>query len=82
MSTILATNKSSSSDNTYHVVKGNDGVVYCDCPGWRFHARRWCKHLEAYHSGMPNASQFKQAVKNGDSIDEVTARVIAELRGN
>ena len=48
MSTVLATNTSSSNPSkTYNIIEGNDGVIYCECPGWKF--KRDCKHLREYH---------------------------------
>ena len=50
MSQILATNPSRSNPaKSYNIIRGDDGVVYCDCPAWKF--RRECKHLKAYHGG-------------------------------
>lgn len=49
MGDVLATNKSSSNPNIeYRIIRGGDGVVYCDCPGWKM--RKDCKHLKAYHA--------------------------------
>lgn len=49
MGDVLATNKSSSNPSiVYRIIKGGDGVVYCDCPGWKM--RKDCKHLKAYHA--------------------------------
>ena len=49
MSKILATNTSSSNPGKqYEIIEGDDGVVYCTCPGWKF--KRDCKHLRAYNN--------------------------------
>jgi len=49
MSKILATNQSSSNpDVIYKIIEGNDGTIYCECPGWKF--KRDCKHLKQYHA--------------------------------
>lgn len=49
MGDVLATNPSSSNPNVvYRILKGGDGVIYCDCPGWKM--RKDCKHLKAYHT--------------------------------
>lgn len=49
MGDVLATNKSSSNPSiVYRILKGGDGVIYCDCPGWKM--RKDCKHLKAYHA--------------------------------
>jgi hypothetical protein len=41
----------------YHIIRGEDGVTYCDCPAWRFNSfnssDRTCKHLKDYLAG-PN----------------------------
>jgi predicted nucleic acid-binding Zn finger protein len=38
-----------SGTTSYTVKKGQDGVVYCSCPAWRFQkvaaAHRSCKHI-------------------------------------
>jgi hypothetical protein len=43
MSTDLATYKASRGNTEYIITEGNDGVVYCTCPGWKF--KKNCKHL-------------------------------------
>lgn len=49
MGDTLATNPSSSNPSViYRIIRGGDGVVYCDCPGWKM--RKDCKHLKAYHA--------------------------------
>jgi hypothetical protein len=54
MGDVLATNPSSSNPSVvYRVLRGGDGVIYCDCPGWKM--RKDCKHLKAYHAA--NGSQ-------------------------
>ena len=78
----------SKSSNTSHEVRlGDDNVIYCTCPGWRFHSRRWCKHLEEWQSNswklnttlVGSAKMFKEQVTAGDPLDTVTQSVIAEL---
>jgi len=47
MGETLATNPSSSNPSVvYRIIRGADGVIYCDCPGWKM--RKTCKHLVAY----------------------------------
>ena len=61
MSTILETNYSSSNPSrTYDIIEGDDGVVYCTCPGWKF--KRDCKHLRAYLSGNPTQQAYQAGV--------------------
>ena len=50
MGTTLATNSSKSNPNkTYDIIEGADGVIYCECMGWKMH--RDCRHLKDYHAG-------------------------------
>lgn len=42
---VLGMFESSSSNKQYEVRVGSDEVVYCTCPGWRFH--RNCKHIKS-----------------------------------
>ena len=79
---VLETYPSESSNKIHEVRKGADGVVYCTCPGWRFHSKRWCKHLEDYSLRVVEQQQFKDAVKAGSSVDAVTQQVIRELKGD
>lgn len=48
MGEILKNNPSSSSSKVYHIMRGGDGVIYCDCPGWR--NTKNCRHLKEYHA--------------------------------
>lgn len=55
MGEVLATNPSSSNPNVlYRIIKGADGIVYCDCPGWKM--RKSCKHLVAFTGGAAPAA--------------------------
>ena len=51
MSRTIGQFPSSSSDKVYTVTEGDDSVVYCNCPAWRFQrlapAMRSCKHTKA-----------------------------------
>jgi len=62
----------------YHVIRGGDGVTYCDCPAWRFNTARTCKHLEDYLSG-----QHQYTVRKEDNVtylEEAIKRAVEELR--
>lgn len=41
----------------HKIVLGEDGVVYCSCPAWKFQkgepAKRSCKHLVKAHAEIP-----------------------------
>lgn len=65
MGEVLATNPSSSNPSVvYRVLKGGDGVIYCDCPGWKM--RKDCKHLKAYHAA--NGTQAVAPALMGVSV--------------
>ena len=60
MSTRLAEYTSSRNPGKkYYIIRGDDGVVYCNCPGWRF--RKDCKHLRDYN-------KFNVAISNKPDI--------------
>jgi hypothetical protein len=81
---VLATYPSSSSNTIHEVRQGDDNVVYCTCPGWRFHNKRWCRHLEDYTQQLKTTEVevkvFKQAVVSATPIELITQQVIAELK--
>lgn len=56
---------------SYKIVRGKDGVVYCNC--WQWKKTRWCKHLEEW-------SRMKQQPAHGD-IQAIIDQVVAELKG-
>jgi hypothetical protein len=81
---VLATYPSSSGGRDHEVRLGGDGVVYCTCPGWRFHTRRWCKHLEDFTMRQVEVNtqqEFKEKVVAGSSVEAITQQVIEELKG-
>ena len=52
MSEVLAVYRSASNpDKEYTIRLGKDGVVYCDCPGWKFSKPHRCGHLVDYEQG-------------------------------
>jgi hypothetical protein len=55
MSKVLAEYVSSSnSDVIYHVSEDSKGIIWCDCPGWKFN-KKSCKHLKDYLTGAHKA---------------------------
>ena len=79
MGTTLTTYPSSSNPaKKYNVILGNDGVVYCDCMGWKMNKR--CRHLAAYHK---TAGKIMTPVKvtepANESIATTIERVVASI---
>lgn len=71
---ILKTVQSSKNPGkTYDIVQGNDGVIYCTCPRWKF--KKTCKHLEAYHAA------FTQSVAAEPNINDTIADAVRMLKG-
>lgn len=42
---VLSQIESKTGNGKYEVRQGNDGVVYCTCPAWRFSKPHDCIHL-------------------------------------
>jgi hypothetical protein len=56
--------QSSSSDRVYELHIGNDGRLYCTCPGWQFQAAKkngMCKHVAAYTSELASGVKVADA---------------------
>lgn len=69
---ILKTYHSSSSSDTYYIVRGKDGKIYCTCPGWKY--SKQCKHLSDYLTKNPNQNYVLNtsnvSVLNGNLGDD------------
>ena len=71
MSIPLATYESSRGHGLqYNVIRGDDGVIYCNCPGWK--NRRNCKHLLDY-----TVNNAKNAVSVDNDIKEALTSNVA-----
>jgi hypothetical protein len=79
----------SNPSKSYHISQDSNGIVWCDCPSWRFAggdtSKRWCKHLEMYTNGISDdvKRKFKECVTQGTDVtlDAVTQEVIRQLKG-
>jgi hypothetical protein len=48
--TVLSTVESSRVVGRWYEIRlGDNGQVYCTCPGWKFSKLRTCKHLKSLH---------------------------------
>jgi len=69
----LAVMRSMSNPNkAYQVTLGEDGVVHCSCPAWRFQklppSERKCKHIRQFEAEYPRlaagCAAYRAAVEN------------------
>ena len=81
----------SNAGKSYTVQQGSDGVIYCDCWGWKKH--RTCWHLEDYHSlnnqprVFPTAIEalknqlLKKGKEEDDPLEVQIAKEVSKLSG-
>ena len=80
---VLATYPSKSKPGkAYEIVRGNDGVTYCDC--WQWKMNRTCSHLEDYLMNKNTSYKVRTAVVNGKTetyldMQEAIDRAVKEL---
>lgn len=62
-------------DRHYQIRQGQDGIVYCTCPGWRF--RRTCRHLTEYLRPRPERTASIRPATPAESarLDRERARI-------
>lgn len=60
------------------IVRGQDGVVYCDC--WQWKRKRNCKHLDAFWAALAKEVKITN-VDQRDSLHQTIDQVVAELKG-
>ena len=76
MGKILGTIQSSSNPGkTYDIKEGNDGVIYCTCPRWKF--AKTCKHLKEWT--QKNLTPENLVKDNPNSLDEVVSAEVEKL---
>ena len=68
----------------YHIIRGGDGVTYCDCPAWRFNTDRTCKHLEDYLMGQTTYKVRKGKDEKGKvatylDLEAAISKAVSEL---
>jgi hypothetical protein len=66
-----------SNGKTYEIRRGDDDVIYCTCPAWRF--RRTCKHLQAYEITNPIPA-YRFDAPHTDDLDTAISQAIALLK--
>lgn len=76
MGNVLATYPSGSNPaKQYNIIQGNDGVVYCDCMGWKMN--KHCKHLRDFESGHNVPVPKKADVTLDKTIDQIVSEIKA-----
>lgn len=65
----------------YNIIRGDDGVTYCECWQWKLH--RTCSHLEDY---LHNQTQYKVSYRKVDNkptlfldLAQAIEKAVAEL---
>jgi len=88
MGKTLATNYSKSNPNkSYDIIEGADGVVYCECMGWKMH--RDCRHLREYGNqivgtsglGKPPMKRSPMPATTRSSLQETIDAAVATING-
>lgn len=86
-SKVLAEYPSSSSDKVWKVSIDDNYNVWCDCPGWRFHNKRYCKHIAQWESSRkPSTITHQEPSIRGSmqigrpQVEKTTEQVIQMLR--
>jgi hypothetical protein len=79
MGTVLAEYPSGSNPaRKYNIIQGKDGVVYCDCMGWKMN--KHCKHLKDFESTAGQAP-IKKAKKDPEpKLNTTIDRIVEEIR--
>jgi hypothetical protein len=64
----------------YNIILGKDGVVYCDCMGWKMN--KHCKHLEAFNStdGAVPVGAKKAKKESTASLDKTIDEIVEQIK--
>lgn len=86
MSTVLDEFSSASNPGKkYQIIQGDDSVVYCNCPAWKF--KKMCKHLNEYMR-KANLKQFydkyyptETVVNKPDDFNDIVTKAVQMIKG-
>jgi hypothetical protein len=83
MALLMVVPSKSNPEKTYEIhLSEKTGVVYCNCPNWKFQnvppAQRSCKHLASFHAGQLAAkSAVESKAVAGQNLATSAAKVAA-----
>jgi hypothetical protein len=77
VSEVLAAVPRAGGQGTWTIVKADDGLIYCNCPAWRFqkdepHMRKHCKHITEYLQTLARTPPAKDFDKE---LEEITRQL-------
>lgn len=90
MAKTLATNYSKSNPNkSYDILEGHDGVIYCECPGWKMSKEvpKMCSHLNTFlNTGKAGVTTRKIQPKSfrkkpSDNLQTAIDDAVATING-
>ena len=92
MGTKLANYPNSRGTGSYAIIRGGDGVVYCECMGWKMN--KDCKHLRAFlgkcatstpgptaPKGLAKRAASKAKTDSNPELAKAVEQAVAELKG-
>jgi hypothetical protein len=67
--------------NNHKIILGEDGVVYCDCPAWKFSVRKHCKHFDQFFASVGIAVKTKPEPVPQEPVELQTEGTYSERVG-